>query len=194
MAAVLAVLTAAISAVNTLQSARLYRAHSVAPLRRLKLSPSMAADDNDWDASWQRMIAERERQQIEPNRDVPITGDERKSILSEAVDAKFRQAIDVRQWRLPFAWFAFLRNTDLFGTLLGTTMSAWALFYLVVVPMWYATGPALGIPPIAKSSGLIPVDLQMVANAVFIPAWPACLVVAAAWRLRQGNPFAVDEE
>ena len=167
-------------ATSSLHDARLCRAYSV-PLRRAT-PPILMAEDNDWDASWQRVIDRRQQSDIvqpdaEPRNSNPM-----------------QQVIDVRRWRLPFAWFTFMRETDMFGTLLFTTWLAWVLFYLVVVPSIYVFGPTtLGYFAITKSSGLIPVDLQRVANVVFIPAWPACLLVAAGVRLRLGNPFAVDE-
>ena len=100
----------------------------------------------------------------------------------ESLRKPVAQAVDVRQWRLPFGLFTFMRKTDFFGTALAVSTLAWILFYLAVVPATYMLGPALGLPDV---SGL---DTQSVARIVFLPGWPACLVVAAGvMLLRQGE-------
>ena len=175
-------------ATASLHTARLYRANP--SLRRASLPLLTATDDDDWDASWQRVIADGQRR-----RPAPAMEPELPDVVPrrELKTNKMQQVIDVRNWRLPFSWFSFIREVDLFGTLLFTTSLAWGLFYLVVVPTIYVFGPALGVQAIPTSSGLIPIDLQLVASAVFIPAWPGCLLVAAGVRLQQGNPFTVDD-
>ena len=105
-----------------------------------------------------------------PSDDIASSGTP--GIVSEA-QTTLKQAIDVRKWRLPFAAFTFMRETDFFGTVLFTTTLAWAIFYLVAVPATYF---AYTFGPAAMDVSAL--NMQTVANAIFLPAWPACLVVA----------------
>ena len=174
----------------------------VLPVQRTRHTLLVETPDEpeyDWDAAWRRVQTNGQRL-IKPE----LADDARPSgtpvLLDDAVETRskasavFRdeggippnsgqptvlrrtlaRVVDVRQWRLPFFFFTFLRKTDLFGTILATTSFAWVIFYLVVVPATYSLGPAFGMQDVSAFSW------QTIAGAIFIPAWPGCLLIAAA--------------
>ena len=78
-----------------------------------------------------------------------------------------RQLLDVRTWRLPFALFQGMYR--LTGNFLWVSTLAWMMFYLIVL--------ALEVPDAGS------MDTPTLANALFLPLWPGCVVVAAGAKL-----------
>ena len=183
----------ALAAVSSLSSLQRCHLRACAPPVRRATLPLLAADDAkedyNWDAAWQRRVRVEETYQrvmadgteelaneAEPRSsdDINSSGSAseqpRFQVLPQGLQKSLNQAIDVKQWRLPFFIFAYMRDSS--ATALITSALAWVIFYLLAVPAAYVVGPALGMQDV---SGL---DTQAVANAIFIPAWPFCLVVA----------------
>ena len=164
--------------------------------RRIRAASPLLAEGYDWDTAWQRRAEDglpksvaselrdlaTSEKDLDERSEAPATGLTRANAVPIALKKSAAAALDVRQWRLPFGFFRFMAQTDLFGTALGITMLAWVMFYLAAVPATYAFGPALGLQDVSN------LDVQTVARAIFLPGWPACLVVATGvMLLRRGG-------
>ena len=169
---------------------------SSAMSRRVRAASPLLAEGYDWDTAWQRRAEDGLPKSVaselrslatsekdpEERSEAPATVPTRVNVVPIALRKHVASALDVRQWRLPFGFFRFMAQTDLSGTALGITMLAWVMFYLAAVPATYAFGFALGLHDVSN------MDVPTIVHAMFVPGWPACLVVATGvMLLRRGG-------